>query len=294
VRDYIAANGDTSILNIKCGNRTMQQVLDSIADNYIKGTENGIKMDGVSKLIYSPSHFTWMDTNYPAGTPRQGYPIEIQSLWYAALKFLKREQLANEVKNSISHLFFTHGGCSDCLHCDSMVPASEAVPDDHIRCNQLFALTLGAVSDEEKCLRIISDTSRLIIPGAIRTLDSRKVDYQLPVWHNGNLLNDPSNPYWGKYCGAEDTSRKAAYHNGTAWGWPFPSFCEALYVFGREDERKRALSILLSVKKYFETGIPGELPEVVDGDMPHAPGGCAAQAWSVSEFYRVYTMLASD
>ena len=294
VRDYISATRDTSILNLKCADRTMQQVLDSIVDNYIKGTENGIKMDAVSKLIYSPSHFTWMDTNYPAGTPRQGYPIEIQSLWYAALKFLKRDALAKDVKNSISNLFFKYGSCSDCLHCGSMVPAHEAVPDDHNRCNQLFAVTLGAVSDEEKALRIISDASRLIIPGAIRTLDNCKVNYQLGIWHNGMLLNNPSNPYKGRYCGAEDTSRKAAYHNGTAWVWPFASYCEALYVIGREQEQKRALAILLSVKKYFETGIPGQLPEVADGDAPHTPGGCAAQAWSVSEFYRVYTMLASD
>ena len=294
VSDYIASTRDNSILKIKCGSRTMQQVLDSIADNYIKGTENGIKMDEVSKLIYSPSHFTWMDTNYPAGTPRKGYPIEIQSLWYAALKFLKRDRLASEVKNSISHLFFTKGGCSDCLHCDQMVPAHEAVADDHVRCNQLFAVTLGAVTDEEKCLKIIADTSRLIVPGAIRTLDNKKVSHLLPVWHNGALLNDPANPYWGKYCGPEDTARKAAYHNGTAWGWPFPSYCEALYNFGKEEEKERALAILLSVKKYFESGIPGQLPEVADGDLPHLPGGCAAQAWSASEFYRVYKLLTSD
>lgn len=294
VRDYIESTGDDSILELVCADRTMQQVLDSIADNYIKGTPNGIKMDELSKLIYSPSHFTWMDTNYPAGTPRKGYPIEIQSLWYAALKFLKRDALAKEVKNSIANLFFTGRGCADCLHCDNMVPARDAVPDDHNRCNQLFAITLGAVTDEEKCLRIISDTSRLVIPGAIRTLEKRRVNYALPIWHNGVLLNDPDEPYYGRYCGPEDTSRKAAYHNGTAWNWPFPSYCEALYIAGGEQEKKRALAILLSAKKYFETGIPGQLPEVVDGDLPHTPGGCAAQAWSSSEFYRVYTMLASD
>jgi starch synthase (maltosyl-transferring) len=52
------------------------------------GTDNGIRMDPESGLIFSPSHFTWMDTNYPAGTPRQGYPIEIQALWFAALSFI--------------------------------------------------------------------------------------------------------------------------------------------------------------------------------------------------------------
>src|SRR5205807_9279177 len=58
--------------------RTIRAVLESIALNYIKGTPNGIRMDPASGLIWSPSHFTWMDTNYPAGTPREGYPVEIQ------------------------------------------------------------------------------------------------------------------------------------------------------------------------------------------------------------------------
>ena len=97
VRDCIAAIGDDSILDLKCGSRTMRQVLESIADNYLAGTPNGIKADRSSGLIYSPSHFTWMDTNYPAGTPRQGYPIEIQSLWYAALKFLGRDDPPSRV-----------------------------------------------------------------------------------------------------------------------------------------------------------------------------------------------------
>ena len=170
---------------------------------------------------------------------------------------------------------------------------AQAVADDHIRCNQLLAVTLGAVTDREKCRTIISDTARLVVPGAIRTLDNRLVDYHLPVSKDGVLLNDPARPYRGSYSGPEDTSRKVAYHNGTAWGWPFPAYCEALYTLGGEQERKRALAILLTVKKYFESGIPGQLPEVMDGDLPHAPGGCVAQAWSVSEFFRVYELLMS-
>ena len=70
--------------------RTLHQVLESIASNYIKGTPNGIRMDSDSGLIWSPSHFTWMDTNFPAATPRQGYPIEIQVLWIRLLRQLER------------------------------------------------------------------------------------------------------------------------------------------------------------------------------------------------------------
>ena len=75
--------------------RTLLEVLQSIATNYIKGTPNGIRMDPGSALIWSPSHFTWMDTNYPAGTPREGYPVEIQALWICLLRQLERSRRSN-------------------------------------------------------------------------------------------------------------------------------------------------------------------------------------------------------
>ncbi|MEG2076690.1 MAG: amylo-alpha-1,6-glucosidase, partial [Victivallaceae bacterium] len=87
------------------------------------------------------------------------------------------------------------------------------------------------------------------------------------------------------------TSRKVAYHNGTCWVWPFPSYCEALYIMGGESARDLALSILLSAKYYLESGAVGQLPEVADGDYPHKGGGCLAQAWSMTEFFRVYRKL---
>ena len=290
-RDYIAASGDREFLETDCGGRKMKTILCSIIDHYKRGTGNGIVMDANSKLIFSPSHFSWMDTNYPAGTPREGYPIEIQSLWYAALKFIGDDETAAAVGNSIEKYFFSNGRISDCLHCRGFVPADTAQPDDHIRCNMLTAITLGAVKKRELQLRIIHAAETLLIPGAIRTLDDAETTFQLPVVHHGVLLNDPSRPYMGYYRGPEDTSRKAAYHNGTAWCWPFPAFCESLYLAGGESSRRRALALLLSCAAHFENGIIGELPEVLDGDAPHRNGGCPAQAWSVSEFYRVLNIL---
>ena len=78
--------------------RTIRDVLGSIATNYAKGTPNGIRMDADSALIWSPSHFTWMDTNFPAGTPREGYPVEIQVLWIRLLRQLKRISEREEQK----------------------------------------------------------------------------------------------------------------------------------------------------------------------------------------------------
>lgn len=301
VRDWIGATGDRSLLDADCGGRTLREVLRSIVDNYQAGTPNGIAMDPKSKLVFSPSHFTWMDTNFPAGTPREGYPIEIQALWYAALEFLGEEDrtlrsLADEVAAGIERLFFTHpdGRCADCLHAGAGTPAANASPDDHIRPNQLLALTLGAVRAPEKRRRILEACEELLVPGGIRSLADRPVSFQLPVRLDGRLLNDPERPYRGHYSGPENTSRKVAYHNGTVWCWPFPAYCEALYLTGGEPVRERALALLLSAAHYFESTVPGELPEVADGDAPHRAGGCFAQAWSVSEFFRVLRLLNAE
>ena len=294
VRDYLTATGDRNFPETGCGGRTLKEVLQSIIHHYRTGTPNGIYMDDDSGLIFSPSHFSWMDTNYPAGTPREGYPIEIQSLWYAALVFLKENELAQKVHKSIEKLYFTDGKITDCLHCSAGTPAHLATPDDHLRCNILTAITCGAVTDPEKQRQIIDAAGRLLIPGAIRTLDDTDVKYSLPVWRNGILLNDPAHPYRGHYRGPEDTSRKVAYHNGTAWCWPFPAYCEAIAMTGSRKSRKRALALLLSAVKWMEQGVIGELPEVLDGDAPHHHGGCLAQAWSVSEFYRVLKLLKKD
>lgn len=290
LRDYIAASGDTGIMEQMCRNRTMKEVVDSIVSNCKRGTPNGIIMDRESRLLFSPSHFSWMDTNYPAATPRQGYPVEIQSLWYAVLKWLGDAD-AEIVADSICKYFFNDGNTSDCLHCAPGTPAAEAVADDQIRCNMLTAITLGAVKDKALCCRILERAGKLLIPGAIRTLADAQVSHLLPVSHNGTLLNDPAHPYFGNYAGAEDTSRKPAYHNGTAWCWPFPAYCEAVYLTGGKTSRNRALSLLMSVSLHFESGITGQLPEVLDGDFPHRPGGCPAQAWSASEFFRVLKIL---
>ena len=260
---------------------------------------NGIKADAETLLIYSPPHFTWMDTNYPAATPREGYPIEIQSFWYHALVFLggyKKDYLAmaETVAESFEKYFYRSDleRYSDCIHVKGgFAPVSAGIADDHIRPNQLFALTLGLVKDERKMFSIISNCEKLIIPGAIRSLADVPVKYELPVYRDGRLLNDPAHPYWGSYNGPEDTRRKAAYHNGTAWGWVFPSYCEALYIAGGEVCRSKALLLLLSSVMLMENGAAGQLPEVVEGNYPHKSGGCPAQAWSMSEFGRVYHLL---
>ena len=97
-------------------------------------------------------------------------------------------------------------------------------------------------------------------------------------------------PNWGRYEGDKDTRRKPAYHNGTAWVWTFPTFCEALAVAWDHSPAAvaAARAYLGSIDRLLAAGCAEQLPEIVDGDAPHTPRGCDAQAWSVTETLRVW------
>ncbi len=301
VNDLMKENHD--LPEMDCNGRSLKEILRSIAKKYMKGTTNGIQMDSESGLIYSPTHYTWMDTNHPAGTPREGYPVEIQALWYHALNILgslypddaQWHNLQKQVQTSLMTYFPQQSGneiyLSDCLHTNGFQPAKEAIPDDHLRPNQLFAVTFNAVNKPEICSGIVSACEELIVPGAIRTLADRDTTYKLPVYHRGNLINEPSHPYVGFYTGDEDTSRKPAYHNGTAWTWPFPAYCEALFKIYGNKALPSAGDILSTAMRNFNTGCINQLPEILDGNHPHLQKGCYAQAWSATELYRVARML---
>lgn len=296
------AQGGRALLKRDCGGRPLKSVLISLAEGLIRGTENGICMDPDSGLIFSPPHFTWMDTNYPAGTPREGYPIEIQALWHYALTLLgtidrdtRWHELADRVRQSIRDLFvveaddFTY--LADVLAAAPGIGAADAEVDDALRSNQLLAVTLGAVTAPDLCRHIVRACEQLLVPGAIRSLADRPVKRPAPVQHNGRLLNDPLHPYWGQYTGDEDTRRKPAYHNGTAWTWPFPSYAEALVMVYGDPARETALALLGSASEVINHNCMRQVPEVIDGDTPHTQRGCGAQAWGVTELYRVIRLL---
>ncbi|MFP4256070.1 MAG: amylo-alpha-1,6-glucosidase [Desulfobacterales bacterium] len=305
-RDLAEASGSRAFLEESLDGRTLRQILFSIASWYASGTENGIRMDPETGLIFSPAHFTWMDTNFPAGTPRQGYPVEIQALWYAGLRFLAELEIPEGVgqefnpgkigktlAQALKYYYFDkrRGFLSDCLHCGPQTPPDGAVADDALRPNQLFAITMGAVSDPEICRSVLSACEELLVPGAIRSLADRRVDYPVEIRHNEHVLGDPYYPYRGVYAGDEDTSRKPAYHNGTAWTWVFPSFCEAWAKVYGDSAIPSALARLGSSARLINHGCVGHVPEILDGDAPHAQRGCDAQAWGASELYRVWKNL---
>jgi glycogen debranching enzyme len=205
----------------------------------------------------------------------------------------KWEQLRTQIRISIVDRFWMADlqFLSDCLHAPSGKPAAQAVPDDALRPNQLLAITLGAVNEQSICRQILTACQELLVPGAIRSLADRPVRQPLQIVHNAKLINDPYHPYQGHYAGDEDTQRKPAYHNGTAWTWLFPSYCEAWAMTYGEGGKKAALAWLSSSMRLLERGCIGHIPEILDGDRPHAARGCDAQAWGASELLRVWLKL---
>ena len=251
------------------------KTVESILENYVKGTPNGIHVDAESGLVWTPSHFTWMDTNYPACTPRCGYPVDIQAMWIAALRFVggKWRALAETAAASVVRYFAGTNGFADCLDAWNGEPASAATPDFSVRPNQLFLVTLDAVaSDSDHARRIVDSCERLLVPGGIRSL----------------AADDPK--YRGVYAGDEDTCRKPAYHNGTVWAWPMPLYAEAAVKCGRLTAAQ-AGSLLAGVVENLNTECLCHVSEIADGDAPHAQKGCRAQAWSASEFLRVFLTM---
>jgi starch synthase (maltosyl-transferring) len=302
--------------------RTIHEVLASIATNYAKGTPNGICMDMDSALIWSPGHFTWMDTNHPAGTPREGYPVEIQVLWIRLLRQLEKmfgrpdlfgvppsggrvnaepqtqkwRDLADRATASFEKLFWLEdrGWFADVLPAGPRVIARDGTPGDALRGNCLLAVSLGLVTGQRAKCCVEAAQKYLVVPGALRSLAPLPVSIPLPVYgNNGQLLNNPPEPYWPHYEGDEDTRRKPAYHNGTAWTWLLPNFCEALaraWDFA-PDAVETAKAYLGSMSKLMNEGCAGQIPEILDSDAPHTQRGCDAQAWGVTEALRVWKLL---
>lgn len=218
-------------------------------------------------------------------TPRDGKAVEINALWYNALRRAAEmaealgvddslyDELARRVRESFRVFRNRELGC---LH-DRIDPTGK--PDPSIRPNQLFALSLPhMVVDNDLAERVVKVVEqKLLIPLGVRTLD-------------------PDAPaYRGRFEGGR-RERDAAYHSGTAWPWLLGPFITAyLRVHGGgEESRRRVRQILEPVRIHLlEQGL-GQIAEVVAGDPPYRPGGCFAQAWSCAELLRVIPMIAKS
>jgi glycogen debranching enzyme len=290
IEDYTEEVGNRSILETEMPHqrRTLRDVLRSIVEHYINGTESGIKMDPETGLIWTPACYTWKDTDHPAGTPRQGYPVEIQGLWWRTLKFMQSVygdseegrrfgELADKVQASIHELYWLEeeGYMCDNLECDAGTGARDAHKDTSLREGQQVLVQMGVVTGEMAIKIVEKIKEELVINGMIRTLDE----------------NDPH--YHGRYEGPENPTRKQQYHNGTAWAWPYFGWIEAYAMaYGyREDKVEEALGYFGPVVERLRHAGVGSISEIANGNWPHEDRGCDMQAWSVSEALRVWHKL---
>lgn len=256
-----------------------------------KGTRYGIHLDsdGLLHAGAPGSQLTWMDARVDGRevTPRTGKPVEIQALWYNALRLMghlayafgdpgassRYAALAERARERFQQVFW-----NDAAGCLYDVIGDDGQPDASIRPNQIVAVSLPyPLLTNEQALQVVDVVEwELLTPYGLRTLSPR----------------DPN--YRGRYQG-DPRSRDGAYHQGTVWPWLLGPFLTAyVKVHGRtsperqREARNRADRFLDPLRAHLLDAGLGQISEVFDGDYPHRPGGCFAQAWSVAELLRTY------
>jgi predicted glycogen debranching enzyme len=254
--------------------------LKAIVDCHEKGTAFGIRLDDDGLLAHGP-RLTWMDAEVDgkAVTPRAGKAVEIQALWYNALKTMqllankfeetslaaKYAGIAREARKSFNEKFWN--GKKGCLF--DVVEAAGA--DASLRPNQVIAVALDfTMLDNDKSEQVVDVVHReLLTPFGLRTLARGDTRYR------------------GMYVG-DRRSRDQAYHNGTVWPWLLgPYVTASLKAKSNSEYQLKNCLMPLFTQQITQAGL-GTISEVFDGDPPHTPRGCIAQAWSIAEPLRAY------
>jgi predicted glycogen debranching enzyme len=280
VRRYVEATGDLALVRDR-----LFPILADIVAWHERGTRYGIRVsaDGLVEWHASGEALTWMDARVDGRpvTPREGKPVEIQALWFNALRtmsdFARRigeEDLSNAYRAraeacraSFLSVFPDEGesrGLVDCI--------DGAFRDRSIRPNQLLAVSLHHSMVPKPLARRVLATveEHLLTPYGLRTLSPK----------------DPA--YRGRYEGGPE-ERDSAYHQGTVWPWLLGAYATAFRrANGDGPKTAKAIRLILAPLGNFLLGDGlGQLPEIFDGDAPHRPRGCVAQAWSVAELLRI-------
>ena len=273
----IEKTGDSEIVR-----ESLYPVLADIISWHERGTRYGIRVDsdGLLRAGEPGVQLTWMDAKVGDSvvTPRQGKPVEIQALWYNALRVTqglaekygysdrgRYAEMAERAQSAFAPLFWNES--QGCLF--DVVDGAHR--DNAIRPNQIFAVSL---------------THQMLPLGKARSV-VQVVERQLLTPYGLRSLA-PSDPaYRGRYDGSP-YSRDSAYHQGTVWPWLLGPFVRAYLRVNNHSQkaRKQAEIWLGGLRTYMEDEGCGQIPEVFDGDAPHRPGGCMAQAWSVAELLR--------
>ena len=279
VRQYFTATGDEELL------RGLFPVLAEIVDRHIRGTRYNIHVDPADGLLYAGEagvQLTWMDAKVGdwVVTPRIGKPVEVNALWYNALvtmarfaRALAKDPGAYESRAKQARAGFGRFWNGSAGWCFDVLDGPDG-NDPSLRPNQLLA-----VSMPESPLR--PEQQRAVVDVCAR---------QLLTSHGLRSLA-PSDPrYQGQYGGGP-RERDAAYHQGTVWGWLLGPFVLAhLRVY---NDPARAASFLEPMTSHLKVHGLGTASEIFDGDAPFTPRGCIAQAWTVAEVLRAWTLISA-
>ncbi|MCW5798651.1 MAG: glycogen debranching enzyme family protein [Nitrospira sp.] len=256
-------------------------VLQSVLEHHVRGTHFGIGVDAKDGLLRASAEgyqLTWMDALVDGWvvTPRRGKPVEIQALWYNALRCMEEweiltgqttshwSDLAEQVQRSFNERFWVEA--EDYLY---DVIDGERGDDTAFRPNQVLSIALPhPVLQEDRWRKVVDlAAERLLTPVGLRSLSRDHPDYK-PMYF-GDLR-----------------ARDAAYHQGTVWAWLIGPFIDAwLKVY---KDKAKARSMLDGFRSHLLDDGIGTVSEIFDAEPPYHPRGCIAQAWSVAEVLRAY------
>jgi predicted glycogen debranching enzyme len=273
---YLAATDDRETL------RLLLPKLQDIVEHHLRGTHFGIGVDPKDGLLRQGAHgyqLTWMDAKVGdwVVTPRRGKAVEINALWYNALRLLEhwvRAEQSDEAANALAdhadraqssfneRFWYADGG-----YLYDVVDGEEG-DDPACRPNQVFAVSLAhPVLDTARWAPVIDVVrERLLTPVGLRSLAPGHPDYKPK--YDGDLR-----------------SRDAAYHQGTVWAWLIGPFIDA-WLKVHPDDFERARGFLKGFVAHLSEACVGSVSEIFDAEPPYTPRGCVAQAWSVAEVLR--------
>jgi predicted glycogen debranching enzyme len=284
VHRYVETTRDAETLS------ALLPILRDIVDHHLRGTRFGIAVDPADGLLRQGQEgyqLTWMDAKVGdwVVTPRRGKAVEINALWYNALRLLEgwlrakeetgaAETIANHAartRESFNRRFWNPR-----LNCLYDVVDGEQGDDPAIRPNQVFSISLThpvlATERWETVMRVVE--AELLTPVGLRSLSRGHKDYKPN--YSGDLR-----------------SRDAAYHQGTVWAWLIGPFIDAWLKVHPNDEA-RARKFLDGFGPHLNEACVGSISEVFDAEAPFTPRGCIAQAWSVAEVLRCLAITAGE
>ena len=256
-------------------------MLKEVVRHHRVGTRFNIGVDARDGLLQAGApgyQLTWMDAKVEdwVVTPRRGKPVEVQALWYNALRLMalwaqqlgegpdRWFEMAEQTERSFHQRYwFAPGGY---LY---DVVDGERGDDRSLRPNQIFALSLHfPVLRQERWRSVVNSVrDHLLTPFGLRSLSPDHPDYK--AIYSGDLR-----------------ARDAAYHQGTVWAWLIGHYIDAyLRVYG---DKAKAHSLLTAFHSHLRDAGIGTISEIFDAEPPYRPRGCIAQAWSVAEVLRAY------